>query len=73
TRLEAGARRLARVLGQATGLALLCEHAQWALDREQDARPAQAAARLAAHGLGRLYEIPAEASASLAMDQDSSA
>ncbi len=67
-RLEAGARRLAQVLGQATGLALLCEHAQWALDQEQDARPAKAAARLAAHGLGRLYEIPADDSASLAMD-----
>lgn len=71
-RLEAGARRLALLLGQATGLALLCEHAQWALDREQDARPAEAAARLAAHGLGRLYETPAAASAALAMDEPAS-
>lgn len=68
-RLEAGARRLALLLGRATGLALLCEHAQWALDREQDARPAEAAARLAAHGFGRLYETPEAASASLAMDE----
>ncbi len=67
-RLEAGARRLALVLGQATGLALLCEHAQWALEHQRDRRPADAAARLAAHGFDRLYENPAEASAALAMD-----
>jgi len=67
-RLEAGSRRLALVLGQAAGLALLCEHAQWALEHEQDRRPADAAARLAAHGFARLYESPAEASAVLAMD-----
>jgi alkylation response protein AidB-like acyl-CoA dehydrogenase len=67
-RLQAGARRLALTLGQATGLALLAEHAQWALDQEQDARPAEAAARLTAHGTGRLYEAPAAASSSLAMD-----
>jgi hypothetical protein len=66
--LEAGARRLALVLGQAAGLALLCEHAQWALDQDQDQRPAYAAARLAAEGFARLYQSPARASADLAMD-----
>jgi len=66
--LEAGARRLALVLGQAAGLALLCEHAQWALEQEQDQRPADAAARLAAEGFARLYQSPARASADLAMD-----
>jgi hypothetical protein len=43
--VEQGARRFALTLGRAIELALLCEHAQWALDHEQDARFA-AAARL---------------------------
>ena len=33
---EAGARRLALTLGRGLALALLIEHAQWALDNEQD-------------------------------------
>ena len=45
TIVEAGARRFALTLGRSIELALLCEHAQWALDHEQDARFA-AAARL---------------------------
>ncbi|HEY1955564.1 MAG TPA: acyl-CoA dehydrogenase family protein [Polyangiaceae bacterium] len=43
--VEQGARRFALTLGRAIELALLCEHAQWALDHEKDARFA-AAARL---------------------------
>lgn len=66
--LQAGARRLALTLGEAVGLALLSEHAQWALDSEADQRPADAASRLAALGPGRLVEPPADASRRLAMD-----
>jgi acyl-CoA dehydrogenase len=43
--VEQGARRFALTLGRAVELALLCEHAQWALDHEKDGRFA-AAARL---------------------------
>jgi alkylation response protein AidB-like acyl-CoA dehydrogenase len=66
--LQAGARRLALVFGEAVGLALLCEHAQWALDNEGDQRPVDAASRLAARGPGRLIEPSEDASRRLAMD-----
>ena len=49
--LEAGARRLALTLGRSLALALLARHAQWALDRDGDARPAAAARRFAAAGI----------------------
>jgi alkylation response protein AidB-like acyl-CoA dehydrogenase len=52
--LEAGARRFAFVLGRSLELALLCRHAQWALDAKADDRPRLAALRFAAHGLGSL-------------------
>jgi len=42
---EQGARRFALTLGRSVELALLCEHAQWAMDHEKDARFA-AGARL---------------------------
>ena len=45
--LEAGARRLALTLGRALGLAKLVNHAQWALDEENDIRPRAAACRFA--------------------------
>lgn len=45
--IEAGARRWALALGRALELLLLAEHAQWALDREDDRRPLLAALRLA--------------------------
>ena len=41
--VEQGARRFALTLGRAIELALLCEHAQWSLDHEKDARFAAAA------------------------------
>jgi len=69
--LEAGARRLALGLGQATALALLSEHAQWALDNEGDERPAEAASRLAAEGFGRLIERDLGGTRRLAMDEPS--
>lgn len=67
--LEAGARRLALGLGQATALALLSEHAQWALDQEGDDRSAEAASRLAAEGFGRLIDPGLVATRRLAMDE----
>jgi alkylation response protein AidB-like acyl-CoA dehydrogenase len=45
--LEMGARRLSLTLGRAFMLALLLKHAQWSLDREDDARAAAAARRFA--------------------------
>ncbi len=41
--VEQGARRFALTLGRALELALLCEHAQWAIDNEKDGRFAAAA------------------------------
>ena len=42
---EAGARRLALTLGRALALVRLVNHAQWALDTEQDIRPRAATCR----------------------------
>ncbi len=67
--LQTGGRRLSLVLGRAVALALLCEHAQWAFDTENDERPADAASRLAARGLGRLYDPPREATRRLGLDE----
>ena len=38
--LEAGARRLALMVGQSVALSLLAEHAQWALENEEDSHSA---------------------------------
>lgn len=51
---EYGARRFALTLGRALELALLCRHAQWSLDREDDGRVAAAALRLAASGVDQV-------------------
>jgi len=67
--LQSGGRRLSLVLGGAVALALLCEHAQWAFDTENDERPADVAARLAARGFGRLYDPPREATRRLGLDE----
>jgi acyl-CoA dehydrogenase len=45
--LESGARRFAMTVGRLMELALLVEHAQWALDTEGDRRPRAAALRFA--------------------------
>ncbi len=65
--LEAGARRLALMIGHSVALALLAEHAQWALDNEEDGHSADAASRLVAEGFGRLYDPPGDASRRLAL------
>jgi acyl-CoA dehydrogenase len=49
--VEAGARRFALTLGRTLALALLVDHAAWALTAEQDPRPAAAARRFARAGV----------------------
>ena len=58
--VEQGARRFALTLGRATELALLCEHAQWALDHEKDARFAAAARTLARTVIDQIQDVPFE-------------
>lgn len=48
---EAGARRFALTLGRGLELALLIQHAQWALDHDADGRSIESAARLANTGV----------------------
>lgn len=55
--VEAGARRFALTLGRALELALLCRHAQWALDHGDD-RPAASASRLAAGRIDTVRPLP---------------
>ena len=54
--LEAGARRFAITLGRAYTTALLCEHAQWALDNGKGRRALLAARRYARHGLDAITD-----------------
>lgn len=56
-RLQAGARGVAMTLGRALQLALLCEHAQWSLDHEQDSSGVAAAARFGAGVLDGLADV----------------
>jgi len=53
---EAAARRFAMTLGSTLALALLVEHADWALDHDHDARSAEAARRFARLGVDRLVD-----------------
>ena len=55
---EASARRFAMTLGRTLALALLVEHADWAIERERDARSAEAARRFARLGVDRLVDVP---------------
>jgi hypothetical protein len=60
--VEQGARRFALTLGRALELALLCEHAQWALDTERDGRFAAAARLLAKTKIDHIEDVdPADA------------
>jgi acyl-CoA dehydrogenase len=52
--IETGARRFALTLGRSLSLALLVEHAAWALATEKDPLPAMAARRFARHGVDLL-------------------
>lgn len=55
---EAGARRVALTIGRTLALALLIEHADWALANERDARSAEAARRFARAGVDKLADAP---------------
>ncbi len=69
--VESGARRFAQTLGRATELALLVEHATWALSHEGDKRPMFAAKRLRANGVDLISELDVggpDASSALAND-----
>lgn len=67
-RLEAGARRIALTLGRAMALALLCEHAQWSLDQEQDCRPLAAAKRFLGSGIDQTAKLDLDDSVLLCND-----
>jgi acyl-CoA dehydrogenase len=67
--LEAGARRLALTLGRALEVALLVDHAAWALREKNDGRSAAAARRLARNGVDLIVDEDALDDA-LALFQD---
>jgi alkylation response protein AidB-like acyl-CoA dehydrogenase len=69
--LEAGARGFALALGRSLALALLCRHAQWALE-QGDRRPLAAALRFSGEGLPRAGLDDLDLVASLAMDSSKS-
>ncbi len=59
-RVEAGARRFAMTLGRSLELALLCQHAQWAIDHGHGPRLAAAARRFAHNGVDQIGDAAAE-------------
>ncbi len=58
--LQANARRLAMTLGRALQLALLCEHAQWLLERDGDRRGLAAALRYSRLPVDLMHEADPE-------------
>jgi alkylation response protein AidB-like acyl-CoA dehydrogenase len=67
--VEAGARRFALTLGRALELALLVEHATWALERARDPRSCYAAKRLSRRGVDLVLDETGDVeSAALAND-----
>ncbi len=65
--IEAGARRFGLALGRSLALALVCRHAQWAIE-QGDRQPLAAALRFAGEGLPRVGGDDPDLAASLAMD-----
>ena len=63
--IEQGARRFALTLGRSIELALLCEHAQWALDNEKDPRFAAAARLFAKTSVDQVQDVSLDDSRSL--------
>jgi alkylation response protein AidB-like acyl-CoA dehydrogenase len=57
--LQAGARRFAMALGRSVQLALLCEHAQWALADEKTTRALALARRFSRVPLANMESVPA--------------
>ena len=68
--LEAGARRFSLTLGRAFALLLLCRHAQWSLDHEQDRRALYAAQRFARNTVDVVALEDGKASLALANDRN---
>lgn len=68
---EASARRFSVSLGRTLALALLVEHADWAIEHDRDARSAEAARRFARLGVGRLDDVgrPPVATTGLALGE----
>jgi acyl-CoA dehydrogenase len=64
--LEANGRGFALTLGRATALALMCEHAQWSLDEEQDGRARAAALGFSCSRIVQLDGIEPDDAAMLA-------
>lgn len=58
--LHAGSRRLALTLARGLQLALLCEHAQWMMDHEQDRRGFAAALRYSRLPVDQVHEVDLE-------------
>jgi hypothetical protein len=55
--LQSGARRLAMTLARALQLVLLCEHAQWMIDRDGDRRGYAAAMRYSRLPVDLMHEL----------------
>lgn len=55
--LEAGAGRFAHTVGNALSVALMIDHAEWALRTEQDGRPAAAVERFATTPLSHISDL----------------
>jgi alkylation response protein AidB-like acyl-CoA dehydrogenase len=68
--LEAGARRFALTLGRSVELALLCEHAQWSIDEDNDRYVADCALVLANNGVDCLNSIDPDRARRVAMDSE---
>ncbi|MFO8232538.1 MAG: acyl-CoA dehydrogenase family protein [Longimonas sp.] len=66
--LQGSARRFAYTVGSVMEVALTVHHAQWALNHENDARPAEAAVRLAAAGIDHLHPVDPHGAHVLAHD-----
>lgn len=66
--VEAGARSFALTLGRALALALLVDHASWALATERDGRPLAAARRFARRPINLLDKIDLDEARALATD-----
>lgn len=58
--LQAGARRLAMTLARGMELALLCEHAQWMMDHDDDRRGFAAALRYSRVPVDLVHEVDVE-------------
>jgi alkylation response protein AidB-like acyl-CoA dehydrogenase len=66
--LEGGARRIAMTLARSIALALLCEHASWTHEQQQDGRSLLAARRFFSRGIDLIADIALPDARSLAMD-----